>query len=189
MIITIHQPNFMPWYPFFQKMKQADIFVVLTHCQFEKNGFQNRFNIDNAWKTMSVYKGLRAINEKKYVNAAHDWNKIKMSLPDYSSQLELFDDCISDSLVETNLAIIRKIADALNINTEIVIDYDTGSSGTQRLVDLCEHYSANGYIAGTSGRKYLEESLFIEGDIELTYQCEADMIKKSILEVLKTDVR
>ena len=45
MTITIHQPNFMPWYPFFEKIQQADIFVLLGHCQFEKNGFQNRFSI------------------------------------------------------------------------------------------------------------------------------------------------
>lgn len=186
MIITIHQPNFIPWYPFFQKMKQADIFVVLTHCQFEKNGFQNRFNIDGVWRTMSVYKGLRAINEKIYINPWKDWNKIKMSLPDYSSQLELFDDCISDSLVETNIAIIRKIADILKIDTEIVVDHDTDSSGTQRLIDLCNYYSANKYIAGTSGKKYLDETLFIEEDVGLTYQSETDMIKKNILEVLKT---
>ena len=25
MLVTIHQPNFMPWYPFFQKMEEADI--------------------------------------------------------------------------------------------------------------------------------------------------------------------
>jgi hypothetical protein len=179
----------MPWYPFFQKMKQADIFIVLTHCQFEKNGFQNRFNIDGTWKTMSVYKGMRPINEKAYVDPKRDWNRIKTSMPNYVSQLELFDECIADSLVATNTAIIRKIADILNINTEIVIDHDTGSAGTQRLVDLCKHYSAKKYIAGTSGRKYLNECLFAENNIELTYQNEADMIKKSVLEVMKADVR
>ena len=189
MIITIHQPNFMPWYPFFQKMKQADVFIILTHCQFEKNGFQNRFNIDGTWKTMSVYKGLRSINEKKYVNPLHDWTKIKKSMPYYSPQLEIFDDCISEHLVDTNIAIIRKIANILNIDTEIVVDHNTNSSGTQRLVDLCNHYSAREYIAGTSGKKYLDERLFVESDIKLTYQSEAGMIKKSILEVLKQDVR
>jgi len=28
MIVTIHQPNFVPWYPFFQKIEQVDVFVV-----------------------------------------------------------------------------------------------------------------------------------------------------------------
>ena len=77
MIVTIHQPNFMPWYPFFQKMKKADVFVILTQCQFEKNGFQNRFNHQGQWKTLSINKGLQPIVEKKYVNSARDWAKIK----------------------------------------------------------------------------------------------------------------
>ena len=61
MIVTIHQPNFIPWYPFFQKMEQSDIFIMLGHCQFEKNGFQNRFQINNAWNTLSVKKGKENI--------------------------------------------------------------------------------------------------------------------------------
>ena len=64
MIVSIHQPNFMPWYPYFQKMQQADIFVVLENCQFEKNGFQNRFNMNNTWYTMSTTRKLIPINEK-----------------------------------------------------------------------------------------------------------------------------
>tara|TARA_R100000234_G_C4928720_1_gene147490 strand:+ start:41 stop:619 length:579 start_codon:yes stop_codon:yes gene_type:complete len=184
-IVTIHQPNFIPWYPFFQKMKQADIFVMLTHCQFEKNGFTNRFNIDGAWKTMSVYRGLRPINEKTYVNPLKDWNKIKASLPAYSSQLQLFDDCISDSLVKTNIAIIHKIVDVLEINTKIVIDYKTPLVGTERLVDICQHYGASKYLSGLGGKDYLDEAAFANNAIALTYQNEADMIKKSVLEVLK----
>ena len=37
MILAIHQPNFFPWWPYFEKIEQADMFVFLTHCQFEKN--------------------------------------------------------------------------------------------------------------------------------------------------------
>ena len=58
MIVAIHQPNFMPWYPFFQKIAAADTFVVLTHCQFEKNNYQNRFNQRERWHTLSVNKAL-----------------------------------------------------------------------------------------------------------------------------------
>ncbi len=56
MIISIHQPNFMPWNPFFEKIQQSDMFVCLTQCQFEKNGYQNRFNFNDKWYTMSVKK-------------------------------------------------------------------------------------------------------------------------------------
>ena len=43
MKIAIHQPNFLPWYPFFQKIKEVDKFIILGNCQFEKNGFQNPY--------------------------------------------------------------------------------------------------------------------------------------------------
>ena len=66
MIVAIHQPNFIPWLPFFDKMAAADVFVILSECQFEKNGFQNRFQ-RNGWNTMSVASGLAPIREKQYV--------------------------------------------------------------------------------------------------------------------------
>ena len=31
MIITIHQPDFMPWYGFFNKISKVDTWVVLDH--------------------------------------------------------------------------------------------------------------------------------------------------------------
>ena len=51
MRVSIHQPNFVPWYPFFQKIKEVDVFVILKECQFEKNGYQNRFNFNDKWYT------------------------------------------------------------------------------------------------------------------------------------------
>ena len=81
MKIAIHQPNFLPWYPFFQKIKEVDRFIILGHCQFEKNGFQNRFNLDNKWHTLSIQKGLDPIVSKTYLNPFKDWNKIKCNLP------------------------------------------------------------------------------------------------------------
>ena len=81
MKISIHQPNFIPWYPFFQKIEEADIFVILRNCQFEKNNYQNRFNANNQWYTMRVKKGLEDIKDKKYINPLYDWNKIKKGFP------------------------------------------------------------------------------------------------------------
>ena len=80
MVISIHQPNFMPWYPFFQKIQKCDKFVILTHCQFEKNGYQNRFNFNDDWYTMSVKKGLEPIKDKIYLNPKNDWDRIKNRL-------------------------------------------------------------------------------------------------------------
>ena len=106
MIITIHQPNFIPWYPFFQKMEQADLFILLGHCQFEKNGFQNRFQLENTWNTLSVKKGKEPIIEKEYINPKHDWMKIKKRLFKYKNVLNELDPFINKNLYKTNKDII-----------------------------------------------------------------------------------
>jgi len=182
MIVSIHQPNFMPWYPFFQKIEQSDIFVIMCNCQFEKNNFQNRFNMNNKWNTMSVNKGLEPIVDKKYLSPEKDWNKIKANLSEYSDILKNFDECINESLTETNVSIIRKVCKMLGITTEIVLDYPTELRRTERLVDICKHYGATEYLSGPSGKKYLDLPLFSD-KIEVMYQ--EDQTKKPILEILK----
>jgi len=185
MIVTIHQSNFFPYYPFFQKMAQSDLFVIMIHCQFEKNNYQNRFNIDNKWMTMSVNKGLEPINIKEYISPENDWMRIKKSLPKYKEVLDQFDECISsDSLAEINVAIICKIRHLLGIKTELVLDYPTSLKGTERLVDLCKKYEATEYISGISGRNYLNTKLFDDENIKITYQDESTMIKKPIIDIL-----
>jgi hypothetical protein len=170
MIVTIHQPNFMPWYPFFQKIQQADIFVLLGHCQFEKNGFQNRFNMDGKWNTMSVKKGLEFINTKQYIDAKKDWERIKNSIPKYKHILSEMDDLISDNLYQTNSSIIRYLVKKLNIDTIIVEDYETDLTSTSRLVDICKRNGATTYLAGQGGKDYLNEELFNIENIQVVYQ-------------------
>ena len=36
MRVSIHQPNFVPWYPFFQKIKEVDIFVYLKNVNLKR---------------------------------------------------------------------------------------------------------------------------------------------------------
>ena len=61
MKITIHQPEHFPYMGFFQKMKEADLFVVLDNVKFRKNYFQNRNKFKNKndmdeWFGVSVPK-------------------------------------------------------------------------------------------------------------------------------------
>tara|TARA_Y100001963_G_C6772379_1_gene445571 strand:- start:709 stop:1257 length:549 start_codon:yes stop_codon:yes gene_type:complete len=182
MVISIHQPNFMPWYPFFQKIKSADKFVILTHCQFEKNGYQNRFNFNSNWYTMSVKKGLDPIKDKIYLNPKNDWDKIKNRLPEYKSILDEFDECIFESLEKTNILIINRLCEMLNIKTEIVTDYPTKLKSTHRLIDICNKYEATEYISGIGAKDYLNEILFDQNGIKISYQ--EKMKFKHTLEVL-----
>ena len=186
MIVAIHQPNFMPWYPFFQKIAAADVFCILTHCQFEKNNYQNRFHQNGRWHTMSVNKGLEPIKDKRYVSPENDWNRIKVNLKDYEPILTMFDDLIMDNLASTNIAIIRTMCRLLKIETKITTDWETELMGTERLVEICSSLGATTYLAGSGGsRDYLDVSLFAESGIDVRFQDEIDMIKVPTLEILE----
>ena len=181
MICAIHQPNFFPWYPFIEKIAQADIFVIMCNCQFEKNNFQNRFNMNDKWHTMSVNKGLEPIVNKRYISPEKDWNKIKTNLSKYSDILDEFDDCICESLSETNVKIIKKMCDMFDITTKIVVDYPTELRRTERLVDICKSVGATEYLSGPSGKKYLDLSLFPD-NMKVSYQ--ENQTKKPTVEIL-----
>ena len=179
MIASIHQPNFFPYAGFFQKMDQCDVFVIMMHCQYERQNYQNRFNYQGKWLTMSVNRGLEPIRDKYYIKPQEDWDRIKRIVNE--PILDEFDDCITESLVKTNVSIIRRIAAMLDIETRIVYDYDTELSGTPRLVDICNTYSATGYLSGISGKRYLDFDKF-EG-IKLQYQENIDT--RPIIDLIK----
>jgi len=56
MIITIHQPQYLPWLGYFDKARQADVFILLDDVQFKKNEWQNRNRIRTAqgWQWLTV---------------------------------------------------------------------------------------------------------------------------------------
>jgi len=182
MKVAIHQPNFFPWWPFFQKMAEADVFVILRHCQFEKNNFQNRFQYKNDWLTMSTFKGLDPIIEKKYVNPEKDWKRIKSKIN--NKVLEKFDCFISESLWETNYNIIVSVADLLEIKTKIVLDEPTNLHSTERLIDICKNLGASCYISGSGAKKYLDCKAFESANIDLKFQDLRDVDKVHVLDKL-----
>lgn len=169
---------------FFQKMEQSDVFVILSHAQYEKGGYQSRFNIGDDWYGMSVNRGLEPIECKRYINPEKDWRRLKNRLPQHKEILNCFDDCISESLFKTNTRIIQRITQALDIKTEIQFDYQTDLTATERLVDICNTYGADTYLSGISGKKYLDLSLFEKRGIKVIFQDEATMDKRPILKVL-----
>ena len=79
MIIAIHQPQFMPWLGYFDKMDSCDAFVLLDNVQYKKNEYQNRNRIktSNGWQWLTVpacYKFPQKINEVLIDNSVN-WQK------------------------------------------------------------------------------------------------------------------
>jgi hypothetical protein len=172
MRVAIHQPNFVPWLPFFAKMAAVDTFVILTKCQFNREHYQHRFKYQDRWYTMGVtdVRHPDLIENRRYANPVEDWEKIKRRLPRFSAWLGQFDACIGPILWETNLKIITRIAALLDIHTEIIVDPNSSLTGTDRLVEICYCLGAKTYLAGRSGANYMDESRFAAVGIKVEHQ-------------------
>src|SRR5271170_3619491 len=64
MIVSAHQSHFLPWLGYFDKIRRADLFVVVDHVQFERGDFQNRNRILTRsgvqWLTLPVRQRSRS---------------------------------------------------------------------------------------------------------------------------------
>ena len=149
-------------------MRQADIFIILSQVQFEKEGFQHRYLLNNKkrpdgskwWVTMPIRQGLEPIYDKWYTN--------------------------NENMVELNMDFIFWVARVLGIQTRIVDDVVTDSSGTKRLIDNLNHYGATCYITNPGAKdKYLDEQMIKDAGIDIEYS-NPQNAKLNILEMFET---
>jgi hypothetical protein len=142
MIIAIHQPNFIPWFPYFEKMNLCDKFIILAQCQFEKNGWQNRCETHGRYWTKPVQHGLDLISRKKYVDG--------------------------QSLYTVNMYWIDAIASTLGLRDKIDYDFPTTAVGSERLVDIVKHFKGDAYLTNMDAfDKYLDRTPFDREGIKI----------------------
>ncbi len=187
MTVSIHQPNFIPWIGYFFKIYKSDTFVILDNVQFTKNSLINRNQIKTpqgaAWLTLPVEQSGKfgqTIKECRIHNKELTVKKTISTLQSNYSRAPYFKDHINklsvlmneagESLCEMNISIIRWLIRELEIETKIVLSSDLDAvqgESTERLVSICEKLGATNYLAGLGAKKYQEDQLFKENNIEI----------------------
>lgn len=190
MIVTIHQPEHLPWLGFIDKMRQADVLVLLDSTQFAKDDFQNRNRIKTQsgprWLTVPVYKAGRSEQLVSDVEICNDrnwrnrcWSLIYQSYRDapyFQEYAPFFEDLYSrewTQLAALNETIIQHLRDVLGLETELVKASELGvwvKGPTQVNLTICQEMGADVYLSGKHGRDYLDESEFAVHGIRVQYQ-------------------
>ncbi|MDE1890231.1 MAG: WbqC family protein [Planctomycetota bacterium] len=187
MIVAIHQPQYLPWIGYFDKIDCADVFVLLDNVQYKKNEWQNRNRIKTSqgwqWITVPVlYKYPEKINEVK-INNTVDWRKKHLNAltynyskaPFFEKHRRFLEKTFSTNwefLVEINTHVIQYLINALGIDKKIVLasSLRLREGPTDRLIDICKHVQADTYLSGKDGAKYLNLDAFAQAKIKVIFQ-------------------
>ncbi len=190
MKIAIHQPNYIPWIGYFDKMAKSDIFVLFDDVQFPRGKeFANRNRIKTPqgalWLTVPVKnKGsLLKINEIE-INNDIDWNikhqkTIKTfytNSPFFHEYEQKFENIFLDKwtkLCDLNVELIKLIVSILKINTKLVFSSELKAEGggTEKILNILKVLDADEYLTthGPGAQRYLDEDIFRKNSIKLLF--------------------
>lgn len=188
MLVTIHQPEHLPWLGFFNKADQAEVIVLLDTVQYRKNYFQNRNRILSPngpiWLTVPVLiKGhtLKAIKDMEIDNKSNwpkkHWKSICLNYGNHP-YFSVYSDFLRQTyerswllLSELNEYLIRFFFDALSIKTKIIraSEINVSGSSSSLLLDICLQLKADAYLAGQSAVNYLDEAIFSHKGIKVIH--------------------
>jgi hypothetical protein len=186
MRVAVHQPQYLPWSGLFDKIDQADCFVVLDTVQYEKNEWQNRNRIKTpqgwCWLTVPVhYRFPQRLGE---VTVAQDgwqrthWRTMTQSyrkapfFDRYAPLLEPLYTTTWQGLVDLNLASMTRLAEGLGLGwaPRLASEMTLTDEPNGRLIDICRQVGADVYLAGSGSRHYLDQARFAAAGIAVEFQ-------------------
>lgn len=187
--VAIMQPTYLPWIGYFGLMDAVDEFILLDSVQFARRSWQQRNQIKLAdkttWLTVPVIsKGLRD-QEICHVTIDPSSSFVQKHIrtieaayskaPYFDLYAEaLFQIMLTDhkKLSELNIALIRFIKNALNIDALLKCSSDLENVGSKAelLAHICTQVGATEYLSPPGSKEYLGQSnIFKEKSISIKY--------------------
>jgi hypothetical protein len=189
MILAAHQPQYLPWMGYLDKISKADVFLILDDVQYKKNEWQNRNRIKSPngpqWITVPVRYRFPQLIREVAIDIRSPWSrKHREALRSSYARTPHFDEVMSAIsfvwenpepwawLWELNLRVIRAFMDLAGIQTPLHLssDHPLPEDPNQRLIEACRIFNADKYLAGAGGADYMDLSLFEESGVGVQLQ-------------------
>ena len=187
MLVAIHQPQYLPWLGYLDKIDRADVFVILDNVQFKKNEWQNRNRIRTAqgcqWVTVPVLHRFGQPINDVMINPREDWaakhvRTIEMHYaraPHREPFLTGFREVCRkpwERLSELNVAVLAWLMHAYGITTPVRLasTMRLREEPTDRLIDICRAVGGARYLAGAGASGYMDMARFEASGIGLEVQ-------------------
>ncbi len=186
--VAIVQSNYIPWKGYFDMINSVDEFILYDDMQYTRRDWRNRNKIKTPkgliWLTIPVevkgkyYQTIKDTiisdpqwNITHWKTIAQNYSKSKF-FPEYKDLFEELYLGSQDTLLSNiNYGFLKAICDMLNINTKLSwsMDYNLIEGKTERLLDLCKQSQATEYISGPGAKDYIQEEMFSQEGIKLSY--------------------
>jgi hypothetical protein len=194
MKVAIHQPNFLPWIGYFNKIRQVDKFVFLDDVQFERGKtFTSRTKIlvqgKEFWMTVPVNNKSALMNISDIqVDSSFIWKKKQLKTlmlsykkaPFFDEVFSIIDLVYSQKstfLIDYNIPLIENICTYLGFRIEFkrsseIINQDKSAIGMEKILDILLNTEATRYVSGSGvgSKRYINEPLLNKNGIELEWQ-------------------
>ena len=185
--IAILQSNYIPWKGYFDLINSVDEFILYDTAQFTKNDWRNRNKIKTprgiVWLTIPVRHNFGQTIHETIVSdptwGQKNWGSLLQNYakaPHFGEYKALFENLYRDAAGEQYLSVINyrflhQVCAILGVRTPITWsrDYRLVDGQTERLVDLCRQAGADEYLSGPAAKDYIQEELFSDAGIRLTY--------------------
>lgn len=188
-VICIHQPDFLPWLGYFERLIRSDIFVVLDDVQYLRRGWQNRDRIKTDtgtdWLTVPVRKKGRyhQLISDVEIDHSRDWrrkhlSKLRAAYRDTAYFESVFDRLSQiysqkhELLIELNMDLIGFLTEMLGISVKTILSSELGVEGRSNamLAEITKHVGGDTYLTGIGAREYLDEEVFAAQGISVQWQ-------------------
>ena len=189
MILTAHQPVYLPWLGLFHKIALSERFCIFDIAQYQTKDFNNRNKIKTntvpIWLSVPVESKDhfdKKLCDIKIIN--NGWNRKHFKsidlayrkAPFYTDYIGRLESILAITtytyLVDLNLATLEFGLRSLGINVPIVTasSYDFQGNKSELVLDMCKKLGASEYIFGAQGRDYADVDSFASCSIKPHFQ-------------------
>jgi hypothetical protein len=185
--VAIHQPQYLPWLGYLDKLDAADVFIVLDTVQYRKHEWQNRNRIRSTngwqWLTVPVVDRFPERIDRVEISRSTDWaRKHARALQHCYGKSPFWPAMAADVLAllerpwtllrDLNLAVLDLLARHLGIATPRVLasTLPAREEPSDRLIDLCRAVGGTEYLSGREGPGYMDLDRFRAAGIGVQVQ-------------------
>ena len=188
MRIGIHQPMYLPWLGFFDRIYQCDTFILLDNIPYSKNYFINRNKIRTLegwiWLTVPVLtKGnfgqlIKDVHIDNSTNwAGKHWKSLYYTYkkaPYFELHKDFFEKTYQEEwflLIDLIEHMLSYLLNGIGIKTPVKKASLSPAEGKKEelVLNLCKHFGAKEYLSGPDGRNYLNQDLWDQNDIKILF--------------------